>query len=99
MVMVFSRIFAWDDSGWRDRAACRDSAPDLFFPIGSTGAALEEVRAAKAVCARCVVREQCLEFALETNQEAGIWGGASEEERRTLRRERLASRRAALVLR
>jgi WhiB family redox-sensing transcriptional regulator len=89
----------WDDSGWRDRAACRDSAPDLFFPVGSTGAALEEARAAKAVCGTCAVREQCLAFALETNQEAGIWGGASEEERRALRRHLLAGRRAALVSR
>jgi WhiB family redox-sensing transcriptional regulator len=99
MVMAFSRILDWDDSGWRDRAACRDSNPDLFFPVGSTGGALEEIQAAKAVCGTCPVREECLAFALETNQEAGIWGGASEEERRTLRRERLARRRAALVLR
>ena len=99
MVMAFSRIFDWDDSAWRDRAGCRDSDPDLFFPVGSTGAAVEEIRAAKAVCGKCAVREQCLAFALETNQEAGIWGGTSEEERRTLRRSALASRRPALVLR
>jgi WhiB family redox-sensing transcriptional regulator len=99
MVMVVSRILDWDDRGWRDRAACRDSDPDLFFPIGSTGAAVEEIRAAKAICQTCAVREECLAFALETNQEAGVWGGTSEEERRALRRERATTRRRTLVLR
>jgi WhiB family redox-sensing transcriptional regulator len=47
------------------------------------------------VCDSCPVRAQCLQFALETNQEAGIWGGTSEEERRRLRRVWLARRRAA----
>ena len=98
MVLTFNRIFDWDDCGWRDRAACRNSDPDLFFPVGSTGVAVEEIRAAKALCGTCEVRERCLAFALETNQESGIWGGASEEERRRLRRERLPSRRQPLVL-
>ncbi len=88
-----------DDYGWRDRAECQDSDPDLFFPVGSSGQAAEEIRAAKAVCRICAVREQCLAFALETNQEAGVWGGASEEERRWLRRKRATRRQPALVLR
>lgn len=53
------------------------------------------VEAAKAVCESCPVREACLRYALETNQEAGVWGGTSEEERRKLRRAWLARRRAS----
>jgi WhiB family redox-sensing transcriptional regulator len=75
-----------DESGWHARAACRDTNPDLFFPVGVTGAAIDEIGAAKAVCQSCPVREQCLQFALRTKQECGIWGGTSEEERRRLRR-------------
>ena len=80
---------------WQEGAACRDSDPDLFFPVGTKGAAVEEIEAAKAVCATCPVSEHCLAYALETNQETGVWGGTSEEERRRLRRKWLASRRAA----
>ena len=69
--------------------------PDLFFPIGTTGPALEQIEAAKSICRVCQVREGCLEYALSTNQEAGIWGGTSEEERRKLRKRWLARRRKA----
>jgi WhiB family redox-sensing transcriptional regulator len=72
---------------WRRAAACRDTAPDLFFPVGTTGLAIEQIEAAKAVCEQCPVKEPCLQFALETNQDSGIWGGLSEEERRPLRRQ------------
>ena len=99
MAMTFNRIPDWDEAGWRARAACRDSDPDLFFPAGTTGAALEEIRAAKALCARCPVQAQCLAFALETNQDAGVWGGASEEERRELRRKVARTRPKPFVLR
>ena len=78
----------WDSGVWRQRAACRDSDPDLFFPIGDTGPAVEHAEAAKAVCRQCPVRVDCLEYALISNQEAGVWGGATEEERRQLRRQR-----------
>jgi len=71
---------------WRDTAACRDSEPNLFFPIGSTGSAVDQIEAAKAICLECSVREECLNYALETNQEAGVWGGYAEAERRRLRK-------------
>ena len=74
--------------GWLDLGACRDEDPDLFFPIASAGPGLAQVAAAKAVCGRCTVREACLRFALETHQDSGVWGGMSEEERRTVRRRR-----------
>lgn len=78
---------------WRNDASCRDVDPDLFFPIGTTGIAMEQVDAAKSICAGCVVREPCLEFALASNQDAGVWGGLTEDERRTLKRARQRRRR------
>jgi WhiB family redox-sensing transcriptional regulator len=71
---------------WRHRAACRDEDPDLFFPIGNTGPALLQIEEAKAVCRRCPEMEACLQWALESGQEAGVWGGMSEHERAALKR-------------
>ena len=71
---------------WSLFAACRGADTDLFFPVGSTGDAVVDIDAAVAICQVCPVRLPCLEFALATNQEFGIWGGATEDERRTLRR-------------
>ena len=73
-------------SKWRIDAACRDTDPDLFFPVGTTGMALEQIAQAKKVCTSCPCREACLDFAILTNQDSGIWGGTSEEERRAIRR-------------
>ncbi len=80
---------------WRSRAACTDEDPELFFPVGTTGPAVVQIEEAKRVCARCEVREPCLEFALDTRQDAGVWGGLDEDERRSLRRKRQRSRRMA----
>ena len=80
---------------WRNRSLCRDSNPELFFPIGATGIALDQIDAAKEICAVCPVNPECLEFALATNQEAGVWGGTTEEERRKLRKGWLAKQRAS----
>jgi WhiB family transcriptional regulator, redox-sensing transcriptional regulator len=78
---------------WRAVAACREADPDLFFPVGTTGAALRQIEAAKTVCRSCPSLDACLEFALSTGQDAGVWGATSEEERRAIRRAR--RRRAA----
>jgi WhiB family redox-sensing transcriptional regulator len=61
--------------------------PDLFFPVGTTGPALLQIEAAKAVCRQCDVSQECLQYAIDSNQEYGIWGGLTEEERRYMRRE------------
>ena len=79
---------------WRNRAACLDEDPELFFPIGNTGPALLQIKEAKAVCGRCKVVETCLEWAMESGQDFGVWGGLSEDERRSLKR-RNARRRAS----
>lgn len=80
-------------SDWRELALCRDSEPTLFFPVGTTGHALDLIAEAKQVCEQCHVQESCLQYALQTNQEAGIWGGYAEDERRRLRKRWLAERR------
>ena len=77
---------------WRHRALCRDEDPELFFPIGTTGPAASQVDEAKQVCRRCTVVEPCLEWALETGQDAGVWGGTSEDERRVLARRGVIAR-------
>ena len=80
---------------WREHSACRDTDPDLFFPVGTTGPAIEQIENAKAVCRMCDVQKTCLEYALVTNQDSGIWGGTSEEERRPPRRQWVARNRKA----
>ena len=79
---------------WRKEARCRDTDPGLFFPVGTTGLAVEQIENAKAVCNECACRDACLEFALSTNQDTGVWGGTSEEERRVIRRARRKQRAA-----
>jgi WhiB family redox-sensing transcriptional regulator len=77
------------DRGWQDLANCLGVDPDLFFP--ERGASTKE---AKEVCRGCVVRDQCLEYALANGEKFGIWGGMSERERRRIRRQRALARRA-----
>lgn len=82
---------------WRSQAACTDEDPELFFPVGSTGPAVDQIAEAKEVCARCEVREPCLEYAISSNQDAGVWGGLSEDERRSLKRKRQRQRRRRMA--
>ena len=79
------------DHGWQDQANCLGVDPDLFFP--ERGASTRE---AKEVCRGCVVREECLEFALQNGEKFGIWGGLSERERRRIRRQRAQAARSVL---
>jgi WhiB family redox-sensing transcriptional regulator len=74
----------YDD--WRQRAACRDQDPELFFPVSDMGPGARQTEQAKAVCARCPVRAECLEYALDNALDHGIYGGTTESERRALRR-------------
>ncbi len=67
---------------WQDRARCQETDPEAFFP--EQGAS---TRLAKRVCVACEVRAECLEYALETSQEFGVWGGMSRGERRRLKRQ------------
>lgn len=77
------------DTSWQESSNCLGVDPDLFFP--ERGASTKE---AKEVCRGCVVREDCLEFALANGEKFGIWGGMSERERRRIRRQRALARQA-----
>jgi WhiB family redox-sensing transcriptional regulator len=68
---------------WRDHAACRGIDPDVFYPVDD-----EDAEPAKEVCDRCSVRSACLEWALATREKDGVWGGATERERRRMIRQR-----------
>jgi WhiB family redox-sensing transcriptional regulator len=74
---------------WRHRAACRDEDPELFFPVSDAGPGAQQAAKAKAVCARCPVQRECLNYAVELGLDHGIFGGTTERERRELvRRQR-----------
>lgn len=81
-------VVGGEDLSWQAYANCLGVDPDLFFP--ERGASTRE---AKAVCSRCVVRTECLEYALNNAEKFGIWGGLSERERRRIRKLRAQQRR------
>lgn len=89
-------IRLWDAGGWRSRAACHGTGPDLFFPHGETADdAAEQTARARKVCAGCPVRLHCLTFALAAHPLDGIWGGLTVSQRTRLRYRRLHRRTAA----
>jgi len=67
---------------WRHAAACLSADPELFFPVSSSGRSREQEERAKAVCRTCIVRRQCLQYALAAKMAYGVWGGMTEDERR-----------------
>jgi WhiB family transcriptional regulator, redox-sensing transcriptional regulator len=71
---------------WRQNSACRGVDPGIFYP-----AAEEEADVAKAICAQCSVRQLCLEYALTHRERDGVWGAATEKERRRILRQRRKS--------
>lgn len=72
---------------WRHHAACRRHDPELFFPVGDGELAAEQAERARDVCRGCPVASECLDWALRTGQDYGVWGGMTEQERRDLRRD------------
>ena len=76
-------LTTYDPNDWRLDAACRDLDTAIFFPESD-----DEIARAKAVCASCPVRQECLDFALITRQDDGVWGGLDENERKRVRRRR-----------
>ena len=71
---------------WRDRPACLDENPELFFPIGNASVAGRQIERARVVCRRCEALDACLEWAMNSDQDSGVWGGLSEDERHALKR-------------
>lgn len=82
------------DSDWTERAACKGADSETFFPVGTSGPALDQAAAAKAVCARCPVTAECLAWSVLTRSEFGVFGGLDEEERRSENRRRAAARKS-----
>lgn len=79
----FTRRRVDHDTDWMDHANCLGVDPDLFFPQRG-----ESTKEAEAVCAACLVRDECLAYALRHNEKFGVWGGKSDRERRQIRRAR-----------
>jgi WhiB family transcriptional regulator, redox-sensing transcriptional regulator len=77
---------------WMQDGLCAQTDPALFFPDGTGNAITSQVKQAKKICAKCPVKAICLEWAVDTGQSAGVWGGLSEDERVPMRRERVANR-------
>jgi WhiB family redox-sensing transcriptional regulator len=73
---------------WRALAACKDADPNVFFPADGPG-----VEIARAICAECLVRLDCLDYALSSHQDHGVWGGTSERERKRI----IKNRRRSIV--
>ena len=71
------------ETSWMVQGRCRDLPPEVFFPSDGVG-----VEVARRYCAECPVKSPCLEYALENHIEHGVWGGASERERRRIARSR-----------
>ncbi|MER7133883.1 WhiB family transcriptional regulator [Streptosporangium saharense] len=67
---------------WSRRSLCLTEDPELFFPVSTEGPGREQYERAKAVCRRCPVQRRCLEYALNTYQMYGVWGGTTPDERR-----------------
>lgn len=76
-----------NDDAWMDHAGCLGEDPNLFFPQRG-----QDPTPAKRICAACVVRDECLDHAMQWSLIQGIWGGKSERERRRMR---AASKQAA----
>jgi WhiB family redox-sensing transcriptional regulator len=83
--LVLARFIATAVQPWTGHALCAQTDPDLFFS-DSAG----QIEQAKAICSRCMVRDECLAHALETREDFGVWGGLDHDERRRLLRRKAA---------
>lgn len=99
--MMIERRFRHDPAHttWVGRARCHGEDPELFFPMGAPSLVQSQTERAKAVCQRCQVQAECLAWSLMTAQDAGVWGGLDEEERREIRRQRRKASTLTAVLR
>jgi WhiB family transcriptional regulator, redox-sensing transcriptional regulator len=74
------------DTSWMAQGKCREVHPSVFFPSDGVG-----VDIARQICQDCPVKTPCLEYALRNRIDHGVWGGASERERRRILRQRRVS--------
>ncbi|MBC7582040.1 WhiB family transcriptional regulator [Aeromicrobium sp.] len=80
------------EGDWRHFSACIGEDPELFFPIGNTGPAVLQAEEAKRICMSCDARVKCLEWAMQSEENFGIWGGLTEGERQAIKRRSKRSR-------
>lgn len=82
--LLAALLHAVDGQEWRGSALCGQTDPDdqLWFP----GQGTRGLGTARRICARCDVTEQCLTYALEHNENHGVWGGYTAAERRRMRK-------------
>lgn len=81
------------DLAWSKNAACRGIDAAIFYPVSE-----DDVDVAKSICDQCRAQSQCLEFALANREHNGVWGGATERERRRILRQRQrAARQRKLI--
>ena len=75
-----------NDFGWQNNANCRGADTEMFF-MELEEAAINHIkmREARAICDRCQVKKQCLDFALTNNIDYGVWGGTSPHQRKGIR--------------
>ena len=78
---------------WLAAGACLSADPDLFYPATTGALGARQAAKAQRICGRCTVRRECLEFAMNSREVHGIWGGTTPEERVRARRQRAAARR------
>ena len=78
------------DTDWMAAGKCREEQASMFFPSDGVG-----VEVARRICADCPVKSPCLEYALRNRIDHGVWGGASERERRRIARQRRLAQQAA----
>lgn len=79
--------FDLEQEAWMEEGSCVYANTELFFPVGSSMKAIKQSNEAKAICNECPVKVACLEYAISSNQDSGVWGGTTEEERKSIRRE------------
>lgn len=70
---------------WMEFAACRGLDPELFYAEGK-GSGVEQARRARKICSGCPARKACLDYALENNEQWGIWGGMTVRDRQKYRK-------------
>lgn len=83
MQATFSSTREIPDQHWQEKANCIEQDRDIFFPDRGER---QKLKLARAICADCVVQEECLDYAMGNAIKHGVWGGLSERQRRIIRR-------------
>lgn len=80
---------------WLSAGACQSADPEIFFPVSGARACAAQIEQARRICGGCLVRRECLDYAMNNGESHGIWGGTTPEDRTRTRRSEAARRRHA----